>query len=140
MQIVHEFRKFIARGNVVDMAVGVIMGSAFTSIVNSLVNDIVTPLMSIFTGGIDFSKLRLNLSRFAFGSSPAADKAAMINYGLFINAVISFFLVSVVVFFLVKAVNRLRERAESDPTEVPVPPDIALLTEIRDLLAVKAQK
>lgn len=134
----NEFKKFIARGNVIDMAVGIIIGAAFTSVVNSLVKDIITPLTGVFTGGIDFSSLYINLSPISYGSLREAEAAgvATINYGLFINSVISFLIVSSAVFFLIKAVNHLKDRIEDpkEPDTVPPPKDIQLLSEIRDLL------
>lgn len=129
-----EFKDFIARGNVIDMAIGIIMGAAFTTIVKSMVDDMIMPVVGIFTNGIDFSDLFINLSGKDFENIAAAKAAgaATLNYGLFINAVINFLIVSVVVFILVKNVNRLKKSAEAAP-EVP-PEELAVLKEIRDLL------
>ncbi|HEX7088581.1 MAG TPA: large conductance mechanosensitive channel protein MscL [Longimicrobiales bacterium] len=120
-----EFRSFIARGNVVDLAVGVVIGAAFTSVVNSLVNDVLMPPLGLLTGGLDFSGLFLNLSAEEYATLAAAKEAGAptINYGLFINSVVSFLIVSFAVFVLVKQYSRLlREPAPAaDPTEKPCP-------------------
>lgn len=106
-----EFRDFIMRGNVVDLAVGIIIGAAFTTVVDSLVNDIIMPPVGMALGGVDFANLYLNLSGGSYDSLAAAQEAgaATINYGLFLNNVITFLIVALAVFFVVKAVNRLRE-------------------------------
>ena len=141
-----EFKNFIARGNVMDMAVGIIMGAAFTAIVTSMVSDLLNPFIGLFTGGVDFGSMYLNLSGEEYASLAAAQEAgaATVNYGLFINAVINFLIVAFVVFMLVRTVNRIKEAAEKEAMEEATPPespkipaDIALLTEIRDLLAKK---
>ena len=139
-----EFKEFIARGNVMDMAVGIIMGAAFTAIVNSTVTDLITPFIGLATKGVDFSNLYLNLSGGEYASLDAAKAAgaATVNYGIFLNAVINFLIVSFVVFILVKQVNRIKtmaekEKIEAAPTETVTPADIQLLTEIRDLLQKK---
>ena len=129
-----EFREFIARGNVVDLAVGVIIGGAFGAIVKSLVDDIIMPPVGLLTGGVDFAALMLVLK-------PAVGKAAevSINYGVFINAVITFLIVAFVVFMVVKAVNSLRREEAAAPAADPAPtPSETLLTEIRDLLKTRA--
>ena len=130
-----EFKKFITRGNVLDMAVGVVVGSAFTAIVNSLVKDILNPIIGLITGGIDFSDLKIVLK-------PASGEVAelAIRYGLFINAIIQFVLIAFVLFLIVKSFNKLNERKvkEEAAKKAAVPPaksaDIVLLEEIRDLL------
>jgi large conductance mechanosensitive channel len=140
-----EFRDFIARGNVMDMAVGIIMGAAFTTIVNSMVKDLLNPVIGIFTGGVDFSALYVNLSGEEFDSLAAAQEAgaATFNYGMFINAVINFLIVAFVVFLLVKNVNKIKDAAQKEEATKasaeppPKPPEIELLSEIRDLLKQK---
>ena len=133
-----EFRKFIARGNVMDMAVGVVVGAAFTAIVNSFVNDIIMPVIGMITGGIDFQDLQIILR-------PATETtdAVAIRYGVFINAIISFLIIAFVVFCFVRTVNKMKDaaekkKAEEEAAKAAVPPapsqDIVLLTEIRDLL------
>lgn len=130
-----EFRKFIARGNVIDLAVGIIMGTAFTAIVNSLVRDILMPPIGVIIGGLDFSEYYLNLSGSDYPSLAAAQAAgaATINYGTFINVVINFLIVSVAVFLLVRQVNRLYQRTADKPSPAPARQEV-LLEEIRDLL------
>lgn len=120
-----EFRSFIARGNVVDLAVGIVIGAAFTSVVNSLVNDVLMPPLGLLTGGLDFSGLYLNLSGEEYASLAAAKEAGAptINYGLFINSVVSFLIVSFAVFLLVKQYNKLLRKPvlPAEPTEKPCP-------------------
>ena len=140
-----DFRDFIAKGNVMDMAVGIIIGAAFTSIVKSLVSDVINPVISIFTGGIDFSNLYINLSGGEYETLSAAQNAGALtlNYGLFANAVLNFLIVAFVVFIMVRYVNKLKNlaidphAAEKTATPPPPPADIQLLTEIRDLLKEK---
>ena len=131
-----EFRQFALRGNVVDLSIGVIIGAAFTSIVNSLVKDIITPPLGLITGGLDFSNLFIVLKGGAFTTLAEAQKAGAvtINYGLFLNAAISFLIVAFVLFLLVRSINRLF--ASPPPAAEPPPPpeDVVLLREIRDLL------
>lgn len=137
MSLIGEFREFAMRGNVVDMAVGIIIGAAFTSIVNSMVEDILMPPLGLVTGEIDFSNQFINLSREDYPSLAAARAAGapVIAYGSFLNAMISFLLVAFAVFLLVKGMNRLRRRQEQAPEQTPVPPrSEVLLEEIRDLL------
>ena len=141
-----EFKDFIARGNVMDMAVGIIMGAAFTAIVTSMVKDLLNPFIGLFTGGVDFASMYLNLSGEEFESLTAAQEAgaATVNYGIFINAVINFLIVSFVVFMLVRTVNKIKKAAEKEAAKeekkaatVAPAADIVLLTEIRDLLKKK---
>lgn len=137
--MVKEFREFIMRGNVLDLAVAVIIGAAFTAIVNSLVNDIIMPILGLATGGINFNSLYINLSGKSFESYEAAKAAgaAVIGYGAFIQSIITFLLIALVVFFLIKAINAMIKHKEETPA--PQPPPLTneeqLLTEIRDLLA-----
>ena len=100
-----EFKKFISRGNVMDMAVGVIIGGAFTAIVNSLVNDVMMPVLSLITGGLDFSKLCIALGE--------GEEAAKLNYGSFIAAVINFLLIALVIFVMIKAINKFTKKEEN---------------------------
>lgn len=132
-----EFQEFIARGNVMDMAVGIIIGAAFTTIVKSLVDDVIMPPIGLITGGVDFSNLFLSLSGQQFDSLAAAQEAgaATLNYGVFINAVINFLIVAFAIFILIKQVNRFKRQEEEKPAEPPAPPkQEVLLEEIRDLL------
>jgi len=136
MSVVKEFREFIARGNVIDLAVGVIIGAAFNGIVKSLVDQVIMPPIGLLTGGLDFSKLEWVL-RPENPATEAVEKVA-VQYGAFVNTLIQFFIVAVVVFLLVKAVNGIRRADAADPEAPPAPtPQEKLLTEIRDLLASK---
>lgn len=134
-----EFKKFISRGNVLDLAVGVIIGGAFSSITSSLTADVITPLVSIFLGGVDFSALKLTLPNL-FGA--VTETPNTLNYGNFLNAVIHFLIMAFVVFCIVKLFNRLYHKKEEAPAPPPAPPEPSneekLLAEIRDLL--KEQK
>ena len=129
----NEFKAFISRGNVIDLAVGIIIGSAFTAIVSSLVSDIIMPPIGLVLGGIDFSDFFISLDGATYKNLKAAKDAGAttINYGLFINAVIKFLIVAAAVFFLVKQVNRLQKKPDAVPA---LTKDQELLTEIRDLL------
>ena len=138
--MIKEFKDFIAKGNVMDMAVGIIIGAAFTAIVSSLVSDLINPFISLFTGGLDFSGLYVLLSAGEFASIGAAEEAgaAVFAYGRFIMAVINFLIIAWVVFLLVKAVNRVKDAAsapeEEKPEEPAGPTEKDLLMEIRDAL------
>lgn len=121
-----EFKKFISRGNVMDMAVGIIIGGAFTAIVNSLVNDIVMPVISILTGGMDFSSLCVVLGE--------GEEAATLNYGAFISAIINFILIAFVIFCLIKGLNKFhKEEPTPEPTEKECP-------YCKSMIAIKATK
>jgi large conductance mechanosensitive channel len=117
----NEFRTFIARGNVIDLAVGIVIGAAFTSVVNSFVNDILMPPIGYVTGGVDFAELFINLSRERYPSLAAAQEAGAptINYGMFMNRIISFVIVAFAVFLLVRSYNRLRPQVDP-PSPGPV--------------------
>jgi large conductance mechanosensitive channel len=137
-----EFKKFAVRGNVVDLAVGVIIGASFTGIVTSLVNDIVMPPIGLALGGVDFSNFFVVLKGDRAVDTLAAAKAAKdvtINYGLFVNAIINFLIVAFVLFLLLRQLNKL---VAPKPTEVAPPPpppeDVLLLREIRDALKGRA--
>ncbi len=136
-----EFRTFILRGNVVDLAVAFIMGAAFNSIVDSMVNDIIMPPIGLLLGGMDFSNLffALDGKEYASLATAQAAGAATINYGLFINAVLSFLIVSVVMFFIVRSFNHARAAYALAPASEDAPPTAeALLAEIRDILKAQA--
>lgn len=134
-----EFKTFIMRGNVLDLAVGIIMGTAFTAIVNSLVNDIIMPPIGVILGGVDFTNLFVQISgrETLYPVLAEAQKAgvATLNYGLFINALVKFIIIAFAVFLLVKAANRLMPKEEKkEEAPPPTPEDIILLREIRDSL------
>lgn len=133
MSIFKEFREFAVRGNVVDMAVGIIIGAAFGKIVSSLVADVVMPPIGVLVGGVDFSDLAVTLKA-AEGDVPAV----MLKYGNFLQTSFNFLIVAAAVFMLVKAINSLRRKEEEAPAAPPAPSaEEKLLTEIRDLLAKK---
>lgn len=138
--MINEFKAFIARGNVVDLAVGIIIGAAFTAIVNSLVADLINPIIGLITGGVDFSNLFIDLSGTAPVSLAAAREAGapVFAYGAFITAVINFLIIAWVVFLIVKAVNRLKEataKKEAAAEAAPAgPTELEVLLEIRDSL------
>jgi large conductance mechanosensitive channel len=129
-----EFRKFAVRGNVMDLAVGVVVGAAFTAIVNSLVKDVITPPIGLITGGLDFSNLFLVLKGPHLATLKAAQDAGAvsINYGLFINAILNFLIVAAALFLIIRQINRLTV----PKTEAPVAPpeEVQLLREIRDAI------
>jgi large conductance mechanosensitive channel len=140
-----EFREFALRGNVLDMAVGIIIGAAFTGIVNSLVDDVLMPPIGVLMGGIDFSDyfLPLTLDAPAYASLAAARAAGVpvLAYGSFVNAVIKFVIVAFALFLLVRQINRLKRLAEQSKTEPAAPPapprQEVLLAEIRDILKAR---
>jgi len=132
-----EFKEFALRGNVVDMAVGIIIGAAFSTIVKSLVDDIIMPPIGVITGGMDFSNMFVALNGEHYDSLAQARQAGAptMNFGLFINSVISFTIVAFVLFMVVKAMNQLRRKQEEQPaTEPPPSREVELLQEIRDAL------
>jgi len=134
---VNEFRSFIMRGSVVDLAVGIVIGVAFTAIVSSLVKDIINPLLGVITGGLDFSNVFFALNGQHYASLAEAQHAGAptVNVGLFINAIIQFLIVGFAIFWVVKALTRLHVRDEAKPPPAPGPtPTEQLLGEIRDLL------
>ncbi len=135
MSMLKEFKEFAMRGNVIDLAVGVVIGGAFGKIVTSLVDQIIMPPIGALTGGIDFSDMKWVLKP-ADNSNPAHKVAEVaIGYGAFINTLIQFIIIAFAIFLVVKAINRLTRRQEAAPA--PPPPDVVLLTEIRDLLKTK---
>ena len=133
--MIHEFKEFIQRGNVVDLAVGVVIGGAFGKIIASFVEDVLMPPIGLMLGGADFSNLFINLSGKEFATIAAAKAAGAptLNYGVFLNNVINFLIVAFAIFLVVKAVNKLQKPAAAPPPAGPTK-DQQLLTEIRDLL------
>ncbi len=133
MGIVKEFQEFAIKGNVVDMAVGIIIGGAFGTIVKSLVDDVIMPPIGLALGGSDFSKIVITLKE-----ATADAEAVTMNIGAFVNNVISFLIVAWAVFMLVKAMNSMKKKAEEAPAAPPAPPkEQVLLEEIRDLLKAR---
>lgn len=141
--MIKEFQEFVAKGNVMDLAVGIIIGGAFALIVSSLVEDLVMPVVGAIFGGFDFSNYFLPLSSGVTATTleAAREQGAVLAYGNFITVLINFLILAWIIFLMVKAVNNLRRRlaAEEKVAEVPLAPpaDVQLLTEIRDLLARK---
>ena len=135
-----EFKKFALRGNVIDLAVGVIIGGAFGTITASLVADIVMPFVGLFIGGIDFTTLSVSIGPIFAGRDPS-----VLNIGVFIQTVINFIVLAVVVFFIIRSINRLQERGKQEEAAAAPPPPPAptkeelLLTEIRDLLRAQSK-
>lgn len=138
--MLNEFKEFIAKGNVMDMAVGIIIGAAFTAIVTSLVGDLLMPVIGLLTAGIDFGDLFFTLDGNTYATLAAAEAAGVgvVKYGVFINALINFLIVAFVVFLLVKGVNSLKRAEEEAPAKPAAPTKSeVLLEEIRDALAKK---
>ncbi|MDB5363748.1 MAG: large conductance mechanosensitive channel protein MscL [Rhodospirillales bacterium] len=136
--MLNEFKKFAVRGNVIDLAVGIIIGTAFTAIVSSLVNDLLMPPLGMVIGGIDFSDFFVTLKGGGHNTLAAAKAAGdvTINYGLFLNAIIKFLIVALAVFLLVRWINKLAGPKEESGPPAPTKSEL-LLTEIRDLLKQK---
>lgn len=127
MSMLKEFKAFAMRGNVVDLAVGLVIGAAFGKIVTSFVNDVLMPPIGLLLGGVDFSDLRVTLK-----SAVGEDPAVTLNYGMFIQTVVDFTIVAFAIFLVVKAMNKLKRKEEAAPAAPPA--EVQLLTEIRDLL------
>lgn len=135
MAILKEFREFAIKGNVVDLAVGVIIGVAFGKIVNSLVADVIMPPIGLLLGGVDFSGLALVLKAASTDAAGKAVAPVLLRYGVFINTIIEFAIVAFAVFLVVKVINAARREQPAAPAPPPAPPrEEVLLTEIRDLL------
>ncbi|MFZ5523083.1 MAG: large-conductance mechanosensitive channel protein MscL [Pseudomonadota bacterium] len=130
MSMLQEFKQFAIKGNVVDMAVGVIIGAAFGKIVSSLVTDVVMPPIGVLIGGVDFSKLAITLQE-----ATASEPAVVISYGKFIQTVVDFTIIAAVIFMVIKGINSMKKKAEEASAAPAAPPaQEVLLTEIRDLL------
>jgi large conductance mechanosensitive channel len=128
--MIKEFKEFAMRGNVVDMAVGIIIGGAFGKIISSFVSDVLMPPIGLMLGGMDFSKLALTLKEGSEGVEPV-----LLKYGVFINTTIDFLIIAFAIFMVIKAMNSMKKKKEEAPAAPPPPPaDVQLLTEIRDLL------
>ncbi|MEO5811194.1 MAG: large-conductance mechanosensitive channel protein MscL [Rhodanobacter sp.] len=135
MSMLQEFKAFAMRGNVMDMAVGIVIGAAFGKIVTSLVDDVIMPPIGWITGGVDFSKLRWVLKP-ADNTDPANRIAEVaISYGAFINTLITFIIIALAIFMVIKLMNRMQRKQAEAPAAPPA--DVALLTEIRDLLKTR---
>jgi large conductance mechanosensitive channel len=138
--MLNEFKNFAMRGNVVDMAVGIVIGAAFGKIVSSFVNDVIMPPIGMLMGGVDFSNLFINLGDGAFASLAAAEEAGapLIKYGVFINTVLDFVIVAFAIFMVIRAMNKMKKQEEEKPAAPPEPSaEEKLLTEIRDSLRAR---
>jgi large conductance mechanosensitive channel len=134
MSVVKEFKEFAMRGNVIDLAVGIVIGAAFGKIVTSLVNDVIMPPIGQLIGGVNFSNLKVTI-----GSPIGGREAVTINYGAFIQTMVDFLIVAFAIFLLVKAINRMKRKEEVAPAAPPPPTkEEQLLTEIRDILKARA--
>ena len=138
--MLNEFKAFAMRGNVVDMAVGIIIGAAFGKIVSSFVNDMIMPPIGMLMGNVDFSNLFINLSGTEYASLAMAEEAgaAVIKYGIFINTLLDFVIVAFVIFMVIKGMNKMKQEEEVKPAAPPEPSaEEKLLTEIRDALQAR---
>src|SRR5512135_1449207 len=135
MSFFSEFKAFALRGNVIDLAVGVVIGAAFGKIVSSLVDNVVMPPLGVLIGNIDFSDLVIKIGTPVADAKGVITGGAVIKYGVFLNTVIQFIIVAIAIFLVIKLMNRLIKKQEAAPA--PPPPDVVLLTEIRDLLKAK---
>ena len=136
MKLVDEFKAFVMRGNVVDMAVGVIIGGAFSKIVTSLVNDIFMPIIGMIIGNVDFTTLEIKIGEPVEGAEQAA-----IKYGMFIQEIVNFLIIALCIFMVIKLINKVQKKKEEEPAPAPEPTkEEVLLTEIRDALKKMADK
>ena len=138
-RFIEEFKKFAMRGNVVDMAVGVIIGGAFGKIVTSVVNDLVMPVLGVLVGCVNFTDLKLTLKEAVMDGETVVSPAVTLNYGNFLQSTFDFLIITFSIFMFIKLINKLsRKKEEAQPATPPAPPaDVQLLTEIRDLLKEK---
>lgn len=138
-RFIEEFKKFAMRGNLVDMAVGVIIGGAFGKIVTSVVNDLVMPVLGVLVGGVNFTDLKLTLKEAVMDGETVVSPAVTLNYGNFLQSTFDFLIIAFSIFMFIKLINKLsRKKEEAQPATPPAPPaDVQLLTEIRDLLKEK---
>lgn len=138
MGLFKEFKDFAMRGNVMDMAVGVIIGGAFGKIVSSFVSDVIMPPLGVLIGGVDFSDLKITLKQATVDAAGTAIPAVTLNYGTFLNTVIDFLIIALAIFLMIKAINSFHKKKEEAPAAPPAPSkEETLLTEIRDILKEK---
>jgi len=135
MSVIKEFKEFAMRGNVIDLAVGIVIGGAFGKIVSSFVNDVLMPPIGVLLGGVSFTDLQITLKEATTNAAGEAVAAVAINYGMFIQSVVDFVIIAFAIFMVVKVMNSMKKKEEAAPAPPAGPtPDQALLTEIRDLL------
>ncbi|QSE99244.1 large-conductance mechanosensitive channel protein MscL [Fulvivirga lutea] len=141
MKIIKEFREFAIKGNMFDMAIGIIIGVAFNKIVSSLVNDIITPVFGLVLGKVNFQNLKVVIQEEIKTSTGEIEQELItLNYGIFIQSILDFLIIAMTVFLIVKGINKLRAKADNEKDDsVPTPKDIQLLSEIRDLLKSNKQ-
>ncbi|WP_026462553.1 large-conductance mechanosensitive channel protein MscL [Adhaeribacter aquaticus] len=139
MRTVSEFKQFAVKGNVIDLAVAVVIGAAFGSIVTSLVNDILMPPIGVATGGVDFTDLKIQLTDPIIENGKVVKAGASLNYGNFIQTVVNFLIIGISIFALVKSINSLKRKEEAAPATPTPTKEELLLTEIRDLLRERKQ-
>jgi large conductance mechanosensitive channel len=136
MSFISEFKAFAMRGNVIDLAVGVVIGAAFGKIVASLVDNVIMPPLGVVIGNVDFSDLVIKIGTPVADAKGVVTGGAIIKYGVFLNTIIQFVIVAIAIFLVVKLMNRLTHKQEAAPPPPP-PPEVVLLTEIRDLLKAR---
>ena len=134
MSMISEFKQFAVKGNVIDLAVAVVIGAAFGAIVSSLVADIIMPPIGVITGGVDFTELKLQLTQPVIENGAVVKEGASINYGNFIQTIINFLIIALAIFSMVKAINSMKRKEEAAPATPTPTKEELLLTEIRDLL------
>jgi len=135
MSLVKEFKEFAMRGNVMDMAVGVVIGGAFGKIISSLVADVMMPLISIITGGVNFTHWKFVLKQAVMVGDTVVKPEITVNYGMFIQVIFDFIIIAFCIFMVIKVINKLKKKQEEKPEAPETPPeDVVLLREIRDLL------
>jgi len=140
-KFLNEFKEFAMKGNVIDMAVGVIIGGAFGKIVSSLVNDVIMPVVGLATGGIDFKEHKYVMKEAVMNGEEVVKPAVSLDYGMFIQNIVDFLIVAFCIFMAIKVINRFKKKAEEAPAAPPAPSkEEVLLTEIRDLLKQQADK
>lgn len=135
----NEFKEFAMKGNVIDMAVGIVIGGAFGKIVTSLVNDLLMPCIGALIGGFDFNNLKVVLSKAVMDGEEIVKPAVTLNYGTFINEIMNFLIIALCIFLCIKGINKMHKKKEEEPAApAPKPDDVVLLEEIRDLLKTKS--
>jgi large conductance mechanosensitive channel len=139
MGFLAEFKKFAVKGNVIDLAVGVVIGAAFGGITKSLVDDVIMPPLGLLVSKVDFSSLKLILKEAVIDNGQVVSPAVSVNYGLFLQAVINFLIIAFAIFMLVRTINRMREKEAAKPAP-PINKEEQLLTEIRDILKSSSDK
>jgi len=134
MSIIKEFKEFAMRGNVMDMAVGVVIGGAFGKIVSSLVSDVIMPFISVITGGVNFTQWKFVLKQAVMQGETVVSPEVAVNYGIFIQVIFDFLIIAFSIFLVIKAINKMNRKKEEPAAPETPPEDVVLLKEIRDLL------